>query len=169
MTIPSRVSVLVVATWLALALSALAPVALPFEANAEETTAPAGAFAAAEASGFVPLADFSGSSRLRDAYADDSSLKDFMNKLFVGAISLGAILAVLRLAWAGFVYMGTDMWGKKEHAKEIIQDTLLGLFLLLAIWLILKQINPDILNLDAARVIKDNPASGQTTGSQQGQ
>ncbi|KKW46814.1 MAG: hypothetical protein UY98_C0025G0001, partial [Candidatus Kaiserbacteria bacterium GW2011_GWA2_58_9] len=33
----------------------------------------------------------------------------------------------------------------------------------------LKQINPDILNLDAARVIKDNPASGQTTGSQQGQ
>lgn len=98
------------------------------------------------AGGFVPLECFQDSAKLRDAYQTDQ-LGPFLQKLFVGAISLGAILAVLRLAWAGFMYMGSDMWGKKEHAKEIIRDTLLGLFLLLAIWLILNQINPEILKL----------------------
>jgi hypothetical protein len=99
------------------------------------------------AGGFVPLECFSPSSKLAGAY-NTNDFGKFLNRLFVGAISLGAILAVLRLAWAGFVYMGTDMWGKKEHAKEIITDTLLGLFLLLAIWLILHQINPQILSLN---------------------
>ena len=100
---------------------------------------------AVRAGGFVPLECFQGP-RLEDIY-NTTEFAPFLQKLFVGAISLGAIIAVLRLAYAGFVYMGTDMWGQKEHAKEIIRDTLLGLFLLLAIWLILKQINPDILKL----------------------
>lgn len=98
------------------------------------------------AGGFVPLECFQGSRKLTDAY-QTGELGPFMNKVFVGAISLGAILAVLRLAWAGFVYMSTDLPGMKSNAKEIIWDTLLGLFLLLAIWLILNQINPDILKL----------------------
>ena len=96
--------------------------------------------------GVVPLECFQGSQKLAGAYTE-GDLGTFLQRVFVGAISLGAILAVLRLAWAGFMYMGSDMWGKKEHAKEIIQDALLGLFLLLAIWLILKQINPQILEL----------------------
>ena len=111
--------------------------------------------------GFVPLADYGTSIKAGDIFSSQN-LGEFMNKLFVGAISLGAILAVLRLAWAGFVYMGTDMWGKKEQAKEIIQDVLLGLFLLLAMVLILRQINPEILNLDAARTIKANPTPTAT-------
>ncbi|MBI4080097.1 hypothetical protein HY414_02650 [Candidatus Kaiserbacteria bacterium] len=96
--------------------------------------------------GFVPLECFQGSRKLADAYYTED-LGPFINKLFVGAISLGAILAVLRLAWAGFVYMSSDLWTSKEKAKEHIKETLLGLFLLLAIWLILYQINPDILSL----------------------
>src|SRR3989344_1851012 len=55
-------------------------------------------------SGFVPLECFEQSGKLRGAYSEED-LGKFMQKLFVGAISLGAILAVLRLAWAGFVYM----------------------------------------------------------------
>lgn len=98
------------------------------------------------AGGFVPLESFEGSGKLTDAYKTEE-LGPFMNKVFVGAISLGAILAVLRLAWAGFSYMSSDLWSTKEKSKEIIQDTLLGLFLLLAIWLILRQINPQILDL----------------------
>src|SRR3990167_2060390 len=104
------------------------------------------AYAACEpgAGGFVPLECFSDSPKLRDAYQTEE-LGPFINKVFVGAISLGAILAVLRLAWAGFVYMSRDLWTSPDRAKEIIRETLLGLFLLLAIWLILNQINPDIL------------------------
>lgn len=98
------------------------------------------------AGGFVPLECFRGSNKLSDAYRT-GELGRFMNKVFVGAISLGAILAVFRLAWAGFIYMSSDLWTSKENAKEIIKETLLGLFLLLGIWLILYQINPDILKL----------------------
>lgn len=97
------------------------------------------------AGGFVPLECFQGS-RLAGAY-NEPEFGPFIQKLFVGAISFGAVLAVLRLAWAGFQYMSSDLWSKKDHAKEIIRDTLLGLFLLIAIYLILWQINPDIVNL----------------------
>jgi hypothetical protein len=97
--------------------------------------------------GFVPLASFSGSDRLSNIYTNNDGLSNFLNRIFMGAIALGGILAVLRLAWAGFVYMSTDLWSNKGHAKEIIQETLLGLFLLLAVWLILNFINPDILKL----------------------
>jgi hypothetical protein len=96
---------------------------------------------------FVPLAAFNNSPRLNDIYTDERDLGNFLNKLFMGSIALGGILAVLRLAWAGFVYMSSDLWSSKGHAKEIIQETLLGLFLLLAIWIILNFINPDILKL----------------------
>ncbi len=111
----------------------------------------ANAFAAGDctgADGFVPLECFEGSAKLSDAYNTPAGeLGPFMNKVFVGAISVGAILAVLRLAWAGFEYMASDLWTRKETAKEIIKDTLLGLFLLIAIYLILNQINPQILEL----------------------
>lgn len=96
---------------------------------------------------FVPLADFSGSPRLQDVY-QSKDLPEFMSKLFYAAIAAGAILAVLRLAYAGFTYMASDLPGVKSNAKEIIGETLLGLFLLLGIWVILRQINPQILNLN---------------------
>lgn len=105
---------------------------------------------------FVPLENFSGSRKLADAY-NTPELGPFIQKLFVGAISLGAILAVLRLAYAGFVYMSSDLPGLKSNSKEIIWDTLLGLFLLLAIYLILYQINPDILSLNVTRNITPAP------------
>lgn len=104
------------------------------------------------AGGFVPLECFQQSRKLQDAY-NSTELGPFIQKAFVGAISIGAMLAVLRLAWGGFRYMSSDIWGTKEHAKEIIRETLLGLFLLLAIYLILRQINPQILEL------KVNPES----------
>lgn len=108
---------------------------------------------------FVPLADTS-SGPLRDLYNSSAGggLAGYINGLFKFAIAIGAIVAVLRIAYAGYLYMGqSDMWSTKGKAKEIIGDVILGLLLLLSIYLILEQINPDILNLDALRSIK--PAS----------
>lgn len=99
------------------------------------------------AGGFVPLECFDGSPKLENAYKQ-KEFGPFLQTVFVGAISLGAILAVLRLAYAGFLYMASDLPSVKGRSKDVIQDTLLGLFLLLAIWLILHQINPDILSLE---------------------
>ena len=50
--------------------------------------------------------------------------------------------------------MGTDLWTSKNDAKEIIKDAVLGLMLLLGMYIILYQINPDILELNALRNIK---------------
>ena len=91
-------------------------------------------------------------SRLFDP--NTTSLAQFFNSLFKAAIVVGALLAVLRLGYAGFVYMTTDLPGAKGNARSIISQTVLGLLLLLAVWLILKQINPDILNLDILKNVK---------------
>ena len=117
------------------------------------------------AGGFVPLADVgSQSSKLSQIY-NTSDLSGFVNGLFKFAISLGAIIAVLRIAWAGYLYMGSaDMWSTKSKAKEILGNVTLGILLLLAIWLILTQINPDILKLNAIKNIKPVPVqSGPQT------
>ncbi|OGG58541.1 hypothetical protein A2765_02325 [Candidatus Kaiserbacteria bacterium RIFCSPHIGHO2_01_FULL_56_24] len=90
---------------------------------------------------------------LSNLFNPDSSLASFFSTLFYAAIAVGAILAVLRLGYAGFLYMTSDVWSTKQHATGIIQETVLGLLLLLAVWLILNQINPDILNLDILRNI----------------
>lgn len=93
----------------------------------------------------------------------NSTLVDLFNGLFFAAIAIGAILAVLRLGYAGIMYMTSDVWGKKSHAKEIIQNAVLGVLLLLAVWLILFQINPDILSL---KILQPRPAEtgGTNTG-----
>lgn len=96
---------------------------------------------------FVPLAPAPSNSSLGQIY-NSSDFSGFVSGLFTAAISIGGILAVLRLSYAGYIYMTQDAWSAKISAKEIIGDAVLGLLLLLSIWLILHQINPDILKLD---------------------
>ena len=105
------------------------------------------------ASGFVQLADTSQSPMLTQIY-QSGDLAAYVNAAFRIALSLGAILAVLRLAYAGYIYMTSEAFHTKNTAKEIIGNAILGLLLLLSIWLILYQINPDLLNLDVLRSIK---------------
>lgn len=79
---------------------------------------------------------------------ESGNMTDFLTAIFNIAISVGAILAVLRIAYGGFVYMTTDAVGQKTNAKEIIQNAVVGLLLLLAVVLILERINPDILKIN---------------------
>lgn len=107
----------------------------------------------AHAADFVPLAETPGGSKLGQLYTS-GDFSNFINGLFKFAIAIGAILAVLRLAYAGYLYMGqSDMWSHKGEAKTIITDVTIGLLLLLAIYLILYQVNRDILTLKALRNI----------------
>jgi len=112
--------------------------------------------------GFVPLACYD-NTKLSNLYSS-AGFPAYLNSLFTFAILIGGMLAVLRLAWAGYTYMTSDLWSNKEHAKEIIRETLLGLVLLLAIYLILQQINPDLLNLNPTRSVPSTAAgSGSAT------
>lgn len=95
----------------------------------------------------------------------DTNLPQFLNSLFKAAIIVGAILAVLRLSYAGFMYMMSDLPGTKVNARAIISNSVLGLLLLLSIWIILQQINPNILNLDPSANLT---APDSESASQQG-
>ncbi len=119
----------------------------------------------AHAQAFVPLAETPSGSKLGQIYSS-GDFAGFVNGLFKFAIAIGAILAVLRLAYAGYLYMGqSDMWSHKGQAKDIIRDVTLGLLLLLGIYLILYQVNKDILSLKALRNITpvQQRAPGQAT------
>jgi hypothetical protein len=107
---------------------------------------------------FVPLAPSDGS-KIGTLYSNSPDLPTFLSNLFAAALSIGAILAVLRLTYAGYQYMTSDAWSSKHHAKEIIGNVVLGLLLLLSIYLILYQINPDILKLNFLQNLKQLPAS----------
>jgi hypothetical protein len=121
----------------------------------------AGAVHAQTSQGFVQLTDTSQSPMLNQAYRS-GDLATYINSLFKIAISVGAILAVIRLAYAGYLYMTTEAWGEKSNAKEVIGDAMLGLLLLLSIYLILYQINPDIVSLkflDKIKPVNNTPQS----------
>jgi hypothetical protein len=90
-----------------------------------------------------------------------NSLPGFFNAAFSLALSAGAILAVLRLSYAGWLYMSSDAFGKKSHAKEVIQDAVLGLLLLIGIYIILYQINPNLLNLNILQTVQSAPTPAQ--------
>lgn len=111
---------------------------------------------------FVPLApmDAQQGSKLSGIYTS-GDLSTYISKMFVFALSIGAIIAVVRLMWAGYLYMGADIIGNKGKAKEIFSNVIIGLLLLLAIWLILMKINPQLLNISVLGSIKGAPSTGQ--------
>ena len=96
---------------------------------------------------FVPLASFE-NTKLASIYGSDQNLSSYLNNVFIIAISVGATIAVLRFAYAGYTYMGSDLLDKKQKAREMITDVFIGLFLLLSVYLVLYQINPNILKFD---------------------
>ncbi len=101
--------------------------------------------------GFVSLVCYSKSAKLNALYNSGDQpgdLSGFVNRVFVFAISIGGVLAVLRLGWGAFQYAASDLWTNKEKGKSIIKDTLLGIVLLLAVYIILKQIDSNLLNLN---------------------
>ena len=101
---------------------------------------------------FVPLASYAKSAQF-NAVIQSGSLPEYINNVFKIVLSVGAILAVLRIAYAGYMYMGAaDMWGNKQHAREILGDAIIGLLLLFSIYLILNLIDPNLLNLN---IVKD--------------
>ena len=111
---------------------------------------------------FVPLApmDAQQGSKLSGIYTG-GDLSAYISKLFVFALSVGAIIAVVRLMWAGYLYMGSELWTSKDKARGIFREVIFGILLLLAIYLILQKINPQLLNVTILNSIKNAPSSGQ--------
>ena len=97
---------------------------------------------------FVSLSKIEQQSSKTTGIFTSGDLSTFVNRVFFFAITLGAMLAVGRLSYAGWLYMLGDNYGSLNRAKTIIGNVVIGLLILLSIWLVLNLINPQILNLD---------------------
>ncbi len=82
------------------------------------------------------------------ADAANLTTEDYINALYRMAISIAAILVVLRLVWAGVQYMLSEVVTSKEKARRDIQGALLGLLIVLGAVTILNTINPEITRTD---------------------
>lgn len=69
----------------------------------------------------------------------------YLSNLYKLSISLAAVLAILQISFAGFKYLTAESFGQKTDAKSKIQNSLIGLVLILTSYLILNTINPDLI------------------------
>jgi hypothetical protein len=68
----------------------------------------------------------------------------YVNTLFTILISLGVVLAVFMLVYAGVLYMSTDAITGKKQGKTIMMRTLYGFIVLVGCFLLLQTLNPRI-------------------------
>ncbi len=91
--------------------------------------------------------------------ASGASLPALLQALFKLLIIGGAALAVLMTTIGGIQYMTGDSLGQKGEGRSRIQNSLFGLILLLLIYLILRTINPQLLNFDLSSI---DPVGGKS-------
>lgn len=98
-----------------------------------------------------------------------SSLPEYINNVYIVAVGVGALFAVVKIALAGVKYSTSGVVTDKSDAKKDIQGVLLGLAILLLPALVLGTINPQLLNLDVlsrAGKIDLRDTSGNAVGQQ---
>ncbi|MEI6850263.1 MAG: hypothetical protein WCK29_04460, partial [archaeon] len=78
--------------------------------------------------------------------ASNTDIGTYFSQMYQLGVGIATALAVLMVIWGGVEYVTTDAIGGKEEGKERIQNAILGLLLALGSYLILKTINPALLN-----------------------
>lgn len=81
--------------------------------------------------------------------AGNTDINQYINALYWFSISIAAVLAVLRLIFAGAQYVLSDIVTNKERAKKDIYTSIIGLLVVLTAVLILQIINPQLTQLNA--------------------
>lgn len=69
-------------------------------------------------------------------------------KIYNWLVRIAGILALLMIVWGGveYAFFSTASPGRIEDAKERIRQAVIGLFIVLSSWLILRFINPQLVN-----------------------
>lgn len=88
----------------------------------------------------------SGISQIEEV-ADSADLEGMVGLFFSYAIGVAVILAVFFIIYGAILYMTTDAFSQKSEGKEKIISAIGGLILALISWLILYQINPELVNV----------------------
>ncbi len=84
------------------------------------------------------------------------SFDTYINALYALAISVGALVAVLKIIIAGMKYMLSEVVTSKTDAIKDIQNSLFGLIIVVSAYLILNTINPNLLRTELITTTLDN-------------
>ncbi|MCA9351753.1 hypothetical protein KC929_03175 [Patescibacteria group bacterium] len=101
----------------------------------------------------------------------DYKLGDYINTLFQVALGILMVIAVVMIVVAGVEYMTVESFYGKSDAKKRIMGAVTGLILALGIFLILRTINPQLLEInfgsgiDIVSIEIDTPPERQGDGS----
>jgi hypothetical protein len=82
-----------------------------------------------------------------DTYSPATTAADYVNIIIKVFVSIIGALGVIMIVLGGIQYMTTDAVSKKEGGKEMITNSIFGLLLALASWLILNEINPHLTDI----------------------
>jgi hypothetical protein len=96
---------------------------------------------------YIPLEPLTGFINYQNGQTNFCSL---LNGMFRLLIFLGGLMAVGSFVYAGVMYMTSEVVGTKSRAKESLQASLWGLCLLLASYIILNTINPQLISCNQA-------------------
>lgn len=110
------------------------------------------------ADGYVSLV---GIDKLNDVGKWDA--QEYINTFYRIAIIIAALIAVLKLIYAGAQYVLSGVVTDKANAKKDIEQALVGLLIIIGAVTILRQINPDIANLPALEPIRVHPSTPNKT------
>ncbi|MCK5021854.1 MAG: hypothetical protein KAR54_01225 [Candidatus Pacebacteria bacterium] len=78
-----------------------------------------------------------------------SNIGEYLQGIFILGVGLASVLAVLMIVIGGFKYMTAEASPFSiEEAKKNITNAILGLILILASWLLLNTISPDLINFN---------------------
>jgi hypothetical protein len=79
---------------------------------------------------------------------NNQDTNEYVNALYLLAISVGALLAVVKIIFGGVKYMLSDIVTDKGQGIKDIQGALLGLLIILATVIILNTINPNLTKIN---------------------
>ncbi len=100
--------------------------------------------------------------------AEETTLKTYIEGAFKLLIGLAAVAAVLRIVVGGFMYMSSDAIQGKSDGKNMVTNSVKGLVLVIAAWLILSTINPNLLKfnltIEPAKIAAPPATSSGTVG-----
>jgi|SRR3989344_2088902 len=100
-----------------------------------------------------------------DSGGGTTTLQKYIPAIFKLAIGLSVVAAVLLIVIGGIQYITTDAIQGKSQGKERIKNAIIGLVFIIAAWLILATINPNLLtlNLDISSAPTSAPPGGTLT------
>lgn len=113
---------------------------------------------------YVPLVNIPGIEN-----TGSGNLPLYLNRIYTLVIAIGALIAVVKIMMAGVKYSLSGIVTDKATAKSDIKGALLGLALLLVPYIVLTQINSDLVsmnilqNIDKVKV--DLTTKGATPGN----